>query len=144
MNNLPLSAVLFVFAGGFAAAQTAVENPLATARVFDYDQMKARTTPNGTENRFVFNGTLATGEAVGAHESVQPPGTRPFALHKIQHSELIVIQQGTVEFEHDGKAERAGPGSILYVALGTMHAIKNVGDGPAKYVVIQIGGDTKK
>jgi quercetin dioxygenase-like cupin family protein len=65
-------------------------------------------------------------------------------LHKIQHSEFIVVEQGTLEFEHDGKAERAGPGSIIYVAFGTEHAIKNAGDGPAKYVVIQIGGDTKK
>jgi quercetin dioxygenase-like cupin family protein len=75
---------------------------------------------------------------------MQPAGTIPPALHKIQHSELIVVEQGTLEFDHDGKAERAGPGSIIYVALGTVHAVKNVGDGPAKYVVIQIGGDTKK
>jgi quercetin dioxygenase-like cupin family protein len=57
---------------------------------------------------------------------------------------LIVVQEGTLEFQHDGVAERAGAGSIIYVALGTLHAVKNIGDGPAKYVVIQIGGDTKK
>jgi quercetin dioxygenase-like cupin family protein len=55
-----------------------------------------------------------------------------------------VVQEGTLEYTHDGKAERAGAGSIIYVALGTLHSVKNVGDGPAKYVVIQIGGDTKK
>jgi quercetin dioxygenase-like cupin family protein len=144
MANLPLLTVGLVFACGIGAAQTPPDNPLATARVFDYDQMKARTMANGSESRIVFNGTLATGESVGAHESMQPAGTVPPALHKIQHSELIVVEQGTLEFDHDGKAERAGPGSIIYVALGTVHAVKNVGDGPAKYVVIQIGGDTKK
>ena len=66
------------------------------------------------------------------------------ALHAIQHSEFIVVQEGTLEFDHDGKAERAGPGSIIYVAFGTVHSVKNMGDGPAKYVVIQVGGDTKK
>jgi mannose-6-phosphate isomerase-like protein (cupin superfamily) len=55
-----------------------------------------------------------------------------------------VVEEGVIEFEHDGKAERAGVGSIVYVAFGTLHVIKNVGDGPARYVVIQIGGDTKK
>ena len=55
-----------------------------------------------------------------------------------------MVQEGTLEYTHDGKAERAGAGSIIYVALGTLHSVKNVGDGPAKYVVIQIGGDTKK
>jgi quercetin dioxygenase-like cupin family protein len=144
MKTLPLLAASLVFACGIAAAQTTTDNSLATARVFDYDQMKIRTAPNGTENRIVFNGTLATGESVGAHESMQPAGTVPPKLHKNQHSEFIVVQQGTVEFEHDGKSERAGPGSIIYVAIGTEHAVKNVGDGPAKYVVIQIGGDTKK
>lgn len=143
MRILSLLALAFIFAPAFTSAQTA-ENPLAAARVFDYDQMKTRTMPNGTENRVVFNGTLATGESIGAHEGMQPAGTVPPKLHKIQHSEFIVIVQGTVEFDHDGKAERAGPGSIIYVAIGTEHAVKNIGDGPAKYVVIQIGGDTKK
>jgi len=150
MKNLSFATVLLLCASGAAVAQTPAaapttgDNPLATARVFDYEQLKARTNPNGTESRIVFNGTTSTGEAVGAHESMQPAGTVPPKLHKIQHSEFIVVEQGTLEFDHDGKAERAGPGSIIYVAFGTEHAVKNVGDGPAKYVVIQIGGDTKK
>jgi quercetin dioxygenase-like cupin family protein len=57
---------------------------------------------------------------------------------------VIVVEEGTLEFEHDGKTDRAAAGSIIYVALGTLHTIKNVGGGPARYVVIQIGGDTKK
>jgi quercetin dioxygenase-like cupin family protein len=144
MKNLPLSMVIFVFACGIATAQTSAENPLATARVFSFDEMKVRTAPNGAESRIVFSGTLATGESVGAHESIQPAGTVPSPLHRIQHSEMVVVVKGTLEFDHDSKTERAGPGSIIYVALGTMHAIKNVGDGPAQYVIIQIGGDTKK
>ncbi len=127
-----------------AQTEASSGNLLAGPRVFDYDQMTARTMANGAESRVVFNGTLATGEQVGAHESMQPAGTVPPTLHKIQHSEFIVVEQGTLEFNHDGKQERAGPGSIIYVAFGTNHFVKNVGDGPAKYVVIQVGGDTKK
>jgi mannose-6-phosphate isomerase-like protein (cupin superfamily) len=126
------------------AAQTSETNPLATSRAFPYEDMAVRTAPNGGEGRRVFSGTLPTGEAVGAHETTQPVGAPPSALHKIQHSEVIVVQQGTVEFHHDGKVERVGPGGIIYAALGTEHFVKNVGDVPAKYVVIQIGGDTKK
>jgi quercetin dioxygenase-like cupin family protein len=94
--------------------------------------------------RNVFSGTLATGEAVGVHVTMQPAGTAPNPPHRIQHSEVIVVEQGTLEFDHDGQAERAGPGSIIYVAFGTLHTVKNVGEGPAQYAVIQIGGDTKK
>jgi quercetin dioxygenase-like cupin family protein len=135
-----LSLTLFCAA---AAAQSSGANPLAAARVFNYDEMVPKTAPNGAVGRNVFTGTLATGESVAVHETMQPAGTVPNPPHRIEHSELIVVEEGTLEFRHDGKAERAGPGSILYVALGTMHAVRNVGDGPAKYVVIQIGGDTR-
>ena len=127
-----------------ACAQSAEPNPLATSRVFPYNQMTPRTAPNGAVGRYVFDGTLATGEAVAVHETMQPAGTRANPPHRIHHSEIIVVQQGTLEFYHDGIAERAGPGGIIYVAYGTLHTARNVGDGPAKYVVIQIGGDTKK
>jgi quercetin dioxygenase-like cupin family protein len=127
-----------------AAAQSPDENPLASARVFNFDDMTPKTSANGAVGRSVFSGTLATGEAVAAHETWQPAGMAPNPAHRIQHSELIVVQEGTLEFQHDGKTERAGPGSIIYVALGTVHAVRNIGDGRAKYIVIQIGGDTKK
>jgi mannose-6-phosphate isomerase-like protein (cupin superfamily) len=127
-----------------AGAQTASTNSLESSRSFLYEQMKPRMNANGSESRNFFTGTLATGESISVHESVQPAGTAPPALHKIQHSELIVIQKGTVEYHHDGKVERAGPGSILYVKIGTEHFVSNVGDGPAQYTVIAIGGDTKK
>jgi len=127
-----------------ASAPSTTQNPLASAGVFLYDQMTVRKTANGTESRNAFAGTLATGETVAVHESMQPVGTPPVELHRINHSELIVVQDCTVAFEHDGKEERIGPGGLVYVALGTVHRIKNVGDVPAKYVVIAIGGDTRK
>jgi quercetin dioxygenase-like cupin family protein len=139
---LGLTIVVLVCASG--GAQTAASNPLENSRAFVYEQMKARTNTNGSEGRQVVTGTLATGEAVSVHESTQPAGTVPPALHKIQHSEFIVIQEGTVEYHHDGVVERAGAGSILYVKIGAEHFVANIGDGPAKYVVIQIGGDVKK
>ena len=106
----------------------------------------ADTQFNGGELviRDVLHGVLATGEVVGVHESMQPAGAVPVALHTIQHSELIMVQEGTVAFEHDGKSETVGAGGVIYVALGTLHRIKNVGDGPARYFVVQVGGDTKK
>jgi quercetin dioxygenase-like cupin family protein len=143
--RLPL-AVLFATAlvCMSAGAQPTPSNFLDHSHVFSYEKAQPKTNPNGTESRFFFSGTLATGEAVSVHESVQPAGTTPPALHRIQHSEFIVIQEGTVEYHHDGVVERAGPGSILYVRIGTEHLVANVGDGPAKYAVIQIGGDVKK
>ena len=153
MTNIACGFAILLFGCGIVNAQTAAaavspastaQNPLASSGIFPYDQMTLRKTANGTESRNAFTGTLATGETLAVHESMQPVGTPPVELHRIAHSELIVVQEGTVAFEHDGKEERVGPGGLVYVALGTVHRIKNVGDVPAKYVVIAIGGDTKK
>jgi XRE family transcriptional regulator, regulator of sulfur utilization len=128
--------------------QTQAEKPeagaLPVSKVFAFDQMPAKKSPNGTEGRSIPGFTLATGEAVGMHESVQPAGATPVALHAIHHSELILVQEGSLIFEHDGKQEKVGAGDMIYVADGTTHRVTNVGTGPAKYFVVQIGGDTKK
>lgn len=148
MSRIILASLILACAAAAAAQEGNLEpapaNPLAASRVFAYDDMVAKTAASGAVGRNVFTGTLATGEAVGVHESMQPKGMAPNPAHRIQHSELIVVEEGTLDFIHDGKTERANAGSIIYVAFGTLHQVKNVGDGPAKYVVIQIGGDTRK
>jgi mannose-6-phosphate isomerase-like protein (cupin superfamily) len=141
-------ALLAVIAVGSVAveAQTPVAGGtgLGQSKAYLFDEMTARKNANGGESRTVLSVTLKTGESVGVHESMQPAGAEPVALHAIQHSELVLVQEGTVGFEHDGKTEKVGPGGVIYVAFGTTHRVTNLGDGPAKYFVVQIGGDTKK
>ncbi len=149
MRRIPIALLTLACGAAYAGATAAQQpspaaNPLAASRVFAYDDMGAKTAANGGVSRRAFTGTLATGEVVAVHESMQSAGTAPNPAHRIQHSEVIVVEEGTLEFMHDGKSERANAGSIIYVALGTLHQVKNVGDGEAKYVVIQIGGDTGK
>jgi mannose-6-phosphate isomerase-like protein (cupin superfamily) len=117
---------------------------LAAAKVFDFTSLPVTRNANGGERRdVVLAGRLATGESVHIHESMQPAGAVPGAAHAIEHSEFILVTEGTLEIAHDGRTERAGPGSVIYVAYGTMHQARNVGSGPVKYTVIAIGGDAK-
>jgi quercetin dioxygenase-like cupin family protein len=143
-----LSALVAVAGSGDGEAQsatpTAAAATLTQARVFTLEQMPVRTMANGGESRDVLRGTLPTGEVIAVHESEQPPGMAPNQLHTIQHSEVIVVIQGTLVFEHDGKSDKVGQGGVIFVAPGTLHTLRNVGDGPAKYCVVQVGGDTKK
>jgi mannose-6-phosphate isomerase-like protein (cupin superfamily) len=127
-----------------AAPASSAAEALTESKVYAVDQLPANKSANGTESRNVLRGTLETGESVAVHESVQPVGAAPVALHAIQHSELIVVREGELEFDHDEKAEKAGPGDVIYVVPGTVHRVRNVGTVPAKYVVVAIGGDTKK
>jgi mannose-6-phosphate isomerase-like protein (cupin superfamily) len=142
-----LGLVVLVGLGGLAygqAAPAAAPATLSEVRVYTVAEMPVRKMANGGESRDVLRGVLPTGEAVGVHESMQVVGAVPNPPHKIDHSEIITVIEGTLSFEHDGKSEKVGPGGVIFVAMGTMHTVKNVGDVPAKYVVVQIGGDTKK
>lgn len=130
--------------GVTAGAQMPVAAVLAESKVYPFDQLPVRKMANGGESRDVLHGMLPTGEAVGVHESMQPAGMVPNPAHAIQHSEIIMVMEGTLEFYHDGQVERIGPGGIAFVSFGTVHQVKNVGDGALKYAIVAVGGDIKK
>jgi quercetin dioxygenase-like cupin family protein len=117
---------------------------LHSSRVFRFEALPVRKNQNGSESRDVLHGQLPTGEQVAVHESMQPAGIPPNPAHRIEHTEIICMREGTLEFQHDGVTERASAGDVLFVAKGTMHGVRNVGDGPAAYFVIALGGDTNR
>jgi mannose-6-phosphate isomerase-like protein (cupin superfamily) len=127
-----------------AAPGASEDQVLSQPRVFLLDQLPVHKMANGGESRNIIRGALATGEVVALHESVLPVGSAPNPPHKIEHSEFIIVLEGKLAFEHDGKSESAGQGDAILVAVGTLHTLRNVGDVPAKYVVVAIGGDIKK
>lgn len=136
MQNAPSS-------GTAAALPQANSSDLLTSRVFNLEDLPAHTGANGSVSRGVLHGRLATGEWVAVHETVQPKGAAPVALHRIGHTEFLCVREGKVEFQHDGRTETASAGDILFVANGTMHRVVNAGDGPAAYIVVAIGGDVQ-
>ena len=117
---------------------------LSQSRAFPFDQMPVEAFGEWRGERDVVRGVLPTGEAVSMHESMQPAGADAASCAYDPALGVDVVREGTLEFDHDGKMEQVGPGGVLYVALGTMHGLKNVGDGPAKYFVVAIGGDVRK
>jgi mannose-6-phosphate isomerase-like protein (cupin superfamily) len=128
-------------------APVAGSGTLGPAHAIPFDQMLVRTMANGGESRDIVHGTLATGETVNLHQSMQVAEAEPNPLHVIQHTEFILVREGELEFQHEGASgivsERVGPGGVFYVAFGTRHTVKNVGGVPARYFVVAIGGDAK-
>ena len=119
------------------------EGTLGKARVFSPEGRLTKTA-NGAEHWNVMSGTVATGEAIGMHYSATPAGTPAVAPHRIMHTELLAVAEGTLELWADGEVTPAPAGSVIYVAKGTNHFVKNVGEVTARYFVFQVGGDTKK
>ncbi len=114
---------------------------LATQRAFKFGDLPVVKTANG-ETRAVIRGVLPTGEAIELHETTLLPGHMPHPPHRHRHSELMMIREGTIEFENNGTPERVGPGGVCFAASNILHGLKNVGDASANYFVIAIGRDS--
>ena len=150
-RDLYVALSAFVGAGKTTTTQTGTQlepeksrkTTLSDSEVLSPDRLQVTTNANGGKRWSILHGVLATGEAIALHESLQPAGIAPNPAHSIQHSELILVQQGTLLFEYDGGSETVAEGGVIFVAFGTRHAARNVGDGPAKYLVVAIGGDTR-
>ena len=117
---------------------------LSRSRVFRLADLQAHKNPNGSERWNVLHGRLPTGEQIALHLSMQPAGTAPNPAHRIEHSEIICLHEGALEFQHDDVTERVAGGDVLFVAKETMHGVRNVGAGAATYMVIAIGGDVNQ
>ena len=136
--------VVFLAAVVMLSTAAAAQTDLSSAKVFHREDAPARAFPNGGGARDLLQGVLKTGEAVELHESMQPEGVEPNPAHAIAHSEFILVGEGRLAFIHDGISEEAGPGDVIYVAYGTTHQLKNIGQGPVKYAIVSVGGDIKK
>ena len=116
---------------------------MSRSRSWEYDKLPVKPSDNGGSGRAVVQGALVTGEAVEVHETTLPPGQMPHPAHKHRHSELMMIREGTLEFDNGWQdKQRVGAGGVLLFGSNVMHGIKNVGTGPANYFVIAIGRES--
>jgi quercetin dioxygenase-like cupin family protein len=144
LNRRDLCVALSAFAAMSsvsAEAQTPMTPAQSGEKSLSTPQLQAKKTENGV-TRPVIQGVLPTGEAVEMHETTLLPGHMPHPAHKHRHSEFMMIREGTIEFDNDGKKERVGPGGVIFATSNIMHGIKNVGDAPANYFVIAIGRES--
>ena len=127
-----LGAVVATCAAG-AIAQTAPAK-LGPA-VFDWAKMEAKPTEVGAIRDLVRRPT-ATLDELEMHVTTLNPGLASHPPHTHPNEELVIVREGTVEVLNGGSWKRLGPGSVIFNASNSSHALRNVGDTPATYHVI--------
>jgi quercetin dioxygenase-like cupin family protein len=127
-----LGAVVSVAGLTVVSSQTAVMG----STVFDWNGMKAEPTKIGAVRRVVQRPT-ATLDELEIHITTLMPGETPHPPHQHPAEELLIIKEGTVESLVNGQLQRVGAGSIVFQASNQLHSLRNVGDTPATYHVIQ-------
>jgi quercetin dioxygenase-like cupin family protein len=118
-----------------AVAATSAQKTVLGSQVFDWTAMTPK--PNATgEVRTVVRAPTVTLEELEMHITTLKPGQASHPPHQHPNEELLIIREGTVEALVAGEHKRIGPGSIIFQASNQLHNIRNVGDTPATYHVI--------
>jgi XRE family transcriptional regulator, regulator of sulfur utilization len=89
------------------------------------------------ERREVVQQPTRTLDELEMHITTLNAGQQSHAPHQHAAEELIIIKEGTLESFVNGEYRKVGPGSIVFQASNQLHAIRNIGKGPATYHVIQ-------
>ncbi len=130
-----VAAVAIAVSAGVHAAVRQDSGPVLGSTVFDWTAMSDKPTNVGSV-RSVVRQRTATLDELEMHITTLKPGLASHDPHQHVNEELIIVREGTVETLSNGVWKRIGPGSIIFNASNQLHAIRNVGDAPAVYHVI--------
>jgi quercetin dioxygenase-like cupin family protein len=104
--------------------------------VFDFTKVQVHPTAVG-ERRAFFTSLTATLDEISVNMTTLNPGEWPHPPHQHPDEEMILIREGTLEITINDKVQRAGPGSVVFVAPNDLHGWRNVGSTRANYFVLR-------
>ncbi len=116
-------------------ARAAMDSPVIGESVWDWNKMVAKKTAVG-ESRQIVKGPTATLDELEMHVTTLNPGLMSHEPHHHPNEELIIVDKGTVEALINGSWVRVGEGSIILNASNVTHGLRNVGETPAQYHVV--------
>jgi quercetin dioxygenase-like cupin family protein len=122
-----------------AYAPPSQKTPLHTTFV-DWDSLAVRTTASGA-SRAVFDNPTPVLEKFEMHITTLEGGKTSHPPHHHPWEEMLLVKEGTVEVSINGKLLRGGPGALIFYASNDVHNIKNAGDTPATYYVMNFYTD---
>ncbi len=132
VSSLALVAALGAQTGGSAKAPV----PQMTSGVFPWGTPAMTPTKTGARVT-VFDAPTPTLDKFHCHISTLNPGENTGALHRHPQEELVIIKEGTLEINIDGKISTAKAGDMVFYAANENENMRNIGKTPATYYVLQ-------
>lgn len=132
------SACLFPLVLAIALSAQQTKKPMLGSAVFDWTRLAAVKNANGGERRAIVDATTATMSGFESHVTTLAAGRAAHAPHRHPDEEVVIVKEGTIEVNINGKIEQAGAGSMFFFGSNDLHGMKNVGSAPATYFVIRI------
>lgn len=118
-------------------AASPVATPVAEllSDLYDWEQLTVTSNAKGVR-RAVFDGPTATVDKIHCHITTLNPGEKSGEPSKHLQEEVIIVKEGSVEANWDGKSKIGGPGSVIFFASGATTFLRNAGTTPCTYIVI--------
>jgi XRE family transcriptional regulator, regulator of sulfur utilization len=106
--------------------------------VTTWEEIQTRIKPTKTgQRRDVFDAPTPTLDRFHCHITTLNPGDNTGPLHRHPQEEVVIVKEGTLEINIDGKKQIAGAGSMIFYAANENENMTNVGKTPATYYVLQ-------
>ncbi len=108
---------------------------LLDSTAWKWEDMAVKKTDVG-ELRSLVREPTRTLDELEMHITTLNPNTTSHPPHTHPNEEIVIVREGTLQAHVNGKEVVVGPGGILFYASMQPHGVKNIGDTPATYFVI--------
>jgi quercetin dioxygenase-like cupin family protein len=135
-SSVLLAAAAFALVPVLRAADSPPPAPLASG-VIHWDKIQLQPTASGART-VVFDAPTATLDKFHCHVSRLNPGQNTGAPHRHPQEELVILKEGTLEVNIDGRMETAEAGSMIFYSANELENMRNPGTVPALYYVLQV------
>ena len=129
----------FLFPALLAGAGSAQSRKGLSTSIYHHSQ----TPYSGDDKkrgRAFFQGATHSGFGLEMHETILGRDVETHAPHKHEHEEIVIIVEGSVEAFIEGRTELAETGSVIYFGSNQMHSVRNAGQMPCRYYVVELRG----
>ena len=119
---------------------------LLDSTAWNWNDLSAKKTAVG-ELRDVVRQPTRTLDELEMHITTLNPHTTSHPPHTHPNEEMVIVKEGTLQAHVNGKEIVVNAGGVLFYASMQPHGVKNIGDTPATYYVINWaspGTKTKK